>query len=246
MNILIQYILCSCIFATAVSEKQSYAEIYKRVGDYLKKYDGLHAETTIQRSGSSTLENANKIGLGYDPLRGSLVCYTGACQMDGFRQPLFKLNFIQASQGSCTTKLVPEHVALDCIASSETQASTEVIDTLDRLKETIAKGLDVGFGGKYQTASFSYKYSKETRYMIDNLVQGHSEILHTTLKLTYLKLSMFEPFMNMSDAFRYVIDQLPCCQLDDAGIAEKYIQDYILEYFGYSYVTTLMLGGIAL
>ena len=188
MNILIQYILLSCISATAVSEKERYAEIYKRVGDYLKKYDGLHAETTLQRSGLSTLENANKIGLGYDPLHGSPVCYTGACQMDGFRQPVFELNFIQAPQGSCTTKLIPEHVALDCITSSETQASTEVIDTLDRLKETIEKGVEAGFGGKYQKASFSYKYSKETRYMIDHLVQGHSQILHTSSKLTYLQV----------------------------------------------------------
>ena len=57
---------------------------------------------------------------------------------------------------------------------------------------------------------------------------------------------MFEPFINISDKFRYVIDQLPCCELDDAEIAEKYIHDYILEYFGYSYVSTLMLGGVAL
>jgi hypothetical protein len=220
-------------------------EIYERVGEYLKnQLQQGGGGVTQRRSESLTLENSNKIGLGYDPLHGNPVCYTGACQMSGFRQQIFKLNYLQTPQGSCTSKLIPEFVSIDCIASSEVQAGTEVIDTLNRLKETNTKGFDIGVGGKYLQLSGSYHYSEQTRYVIDSIVQEQSEVLYTTAKVSYVKLSMFEPFMNLSDMFRYVIENLPCCEYN--GIIEKYISDYIFSYFGYAYIDMLMLGGIAL
>ncbi len=61
---------------------------------------------------SNWLENSNKIGIGYNPMYGSPVCYSGNCQMKGFRRSIFKLNYIQTPTGSCTQKLIPENVEL--------------------------------------------------------------------------------------------------------------------------------------
>ncbi|CAF0840203.1 unnamed protein product, partial [Rotaria sordida] len=141
MRLIIQLTLVYCICAAAsATVHESYDEIYQRVGQYLKN------SQQAGRSNLLTLENSNTIGLGYDPLHGSPVCYTGACQMSGFRQPVFKLNYIQIPEGSCTSKLIPEHVSLHCITSTEIQAGTEVIDTLDRLMKTTTNGLEIGVG----------------------------------------------------------------------------------------------------
>ena len=55
---------------------------------------------------------------------------------------------------------------------------------------------------------------------------------------------MFEPQMELSDNFRYVIDHMFCCEEDDADI-EQYVTEFIFDYFGLAYVTTIFLGGVA-
>ncbi|CAF1174571.1 unnamed protein product [Didymodactylos carnosus] len=61
-----------------------------------------------------------------------------------------------------------------------------------------------------------------------------------------MKLSLFEPFMNLSNQFRYVIEQMPCCaDTYDQDELENYINDYVFNYFGFSYITTIILGGMA-
>ncbi|CAF1284546.1 unnamed protein product [Adineta ricciae] len=214
-----------------------YLEAYLRVGEYLKTHRPL-ASARME-----TLENSNNIGIGYDPLHGSPVCYTASCQVDGFRSPIFKLNYVQSPAGGCTSKLIPEGVTMQCLPGSERTTDTQVIDKLDRLKQVTENGFEISGGAKYQWYSASYKYSKETRFIVDQIYQENSEVLYTTLKISHAKLSMFEPRMNLSDDFRYVIENLPCCDYNE--IVEKYIYDYIFGYFGYSYVTTLVLGGIA-
>lgn len=54
---------------------------------------------------------------------------------------------------------------------------------------------------------------------------------------------MFEPQMELSDNFRYVIDHMFCCEEDDADI-EQYVTEFIFDYFGRAYVTTILLGGV--
>jgi hypothetical protein len=63
-------------------------------------------------------------------------------------------------------------------------------------------------------------------------------------QMSYAKLSMFEPKMELSDQFRYVIDNMFCCEEDDSD-TEEYIKDFIFDYFGITYVTSILLGGIA-
>jgi hypothetical protein len=50
--------------------------------------------------------------------------------------------------------------------------------------------------------------------------------------------------MQLADNFRYVIENMPCCEVDDVEI-EEYINDFIFDYFGFNYITSILLGGIA-
>lgn len=195
-------------------------------------------------SDEETLSNSNKIGQGYNLLTGNPVCYTGTCQMEGFARPIFELNYNKKAHGTCTKALIPEHVDLDCLPSVEVQAGTEVISTLEHLQKSMKSGIEVSAGAKYMTASFSYAHSTQTSYMIDQLIKSDTEVIYTTAKVSAIRLSMFEPLMNLSTQFRYVIDNLPCCNYSEEE-TQKYIFDFVFNYFGYAFVTDLMLGGIA-
>ncbi|CAF2098177.1 unnamed protein product [Rotaria magnacalcarata] len=221
------------------------ALINHRLLDRVNAYIDNHRLSPNARSSSEGiyLQNSNKIGLGYNPLYGSPVCYTGECQMQGFAQPIFQLNYHQIPKGSCTTRLIPEYTFLDCLPSTELQADTEIIDTVEQLKETTSKSIDVSAKGGFWKFSFSYKYSEQARYMLDHIIKRNLEVLYTSARISYVKLSMFEPFMNLTETFRYVIEQLPCCDYDET--VELYIQRFIFDYFGFTYVNSLLLGGIA-
>ncbi|CAF4551747.1 unnamed protein product [Rotaria socialis] len=91
------------------------------------------------------LPNSGKIGVGYDLVKGSPVCYTGQCQMEGFRQPVFKLDMTKRAEGSCTNKFIPKNVNLDCLPSTQITANTESITTLDQLMENTKRNIDFSF-----------------------------------------------------------------------------------------------------
>ncbi len=55
---------------------------------------------------------------------------------------------------------------------------------------------------------------------------------------------MFELKMELSDNFKYVIENMPCCEEDDLDI-EEYVKDFIFDYYGFTYVTSILLGGVA-
>ena len=80
--------------------------------------------------------------------------------------------------------------------------------------------------------------------MIDNMVKSNQEILYTTIRISTMKLTMFEPFMTLSNTFQYTIENLPCCDSNDRD-TERYIFDSIFKYYGFTYISDLMLGGIA-
>lgn len=48
--------------------------------------------------------------------------------------------------------------------------------------------------------------------------------------------------MELSDSFRYVIKRLPCCSYNDR--IQRHISEYIFNYFGYTYVKDILLGGV--
>ncbi|CAF1403367.1 unnamed protein product [Adineta ricciae] len=217
----------------AYAEETDETSIYmKRVASYFASLDPLN-----------WVPNSNKIGIGYNPLYGSPVCYTGSCQADGFKQPLFNLKYRQQAVGSCTSQLIPENVALDCLPSTTWDARTEIISELNELKESMTNKVDVSLSGQLPGIAFAYETSIETRYAIDNIVKKSRTLMQTTAQISYIKLSMFEPAMELTDQFKFVINNMPCCNY--TADTQKYIYTYIFDYFGYAYVSTVLLGGIA-
>ncbi|CAF1325661.1 unnamed protein product [Didymodactylos carnosus] len=79
--------------------------------------------------------------------------------------------------------------------------------------------------------------------MIDKMVQTNTTILHTNARISHVRLSMFELGLDLTDEFRFIIQHLPCCKCNET--VEEYIREYIFKYYGYTYVTDLLLGGIA-
>lgn len=152
-------------------------ETIERVRQYLEEMDTVSQSDTLSSARTNELENSNKIGLGYNLLAGSPVCYSGSCQMTEFMHPVFKLNYASVAPGSCTSKFVPDYVHLDCLPSTSISVRSETIATMEQLKESITNRIETSVGVSYSLFSFSYAFSKETRYMIDNIVQHDTTVV---------------------------------------------------------------------
>lgn len=220
---------------------EEYEVLSKRVREYLNKVE------LTPRQNVNWLQNSNKIGLGYDILEGSPVCYTGDCQMDGFRRSIFNLTYSSSSPGTCSSKLIPDNVEIDCQPSALTTANTEEFSKLKQLKESTSSGIDVSASfqgwGALSALSFGYGFSRQTTYMVDNIIQQGSTMFFTSSKVSHVKLSMFEPEMPLSNRFVYTIKNMPCCVFNSS--VQQYVKEFIFGYFGFAYITELMLGGVA-
>lgn len=189
------------------------------------------------------LPNSAKIGTGYDLTSGSPVCYTGECQMEGFRLPVFQLDMTKQAKGSCTSKYIPQNVNLDCLPSTQITANTESISTISELMESTKQGIQFSGSSSIYGVSFSYSRSQETRSMINTIYQSNSTVYFTRTKITLARLSAFTPMLELSNEFRYVINNMPCCNESDE--LYQYIKEFVIDYFGLAYVNDLLLGGIA-
>lgn len=187
--------------------------------------------------------NSGKIGAGFDTVVGSPICYTGECQMEGFRRSVFKLIMTQQAHGSCTDQLIPQNVELDCLPSMQMTASTESISTLHQLQQNTKKGLEISASVEAYGNALSYRYSNEIRSMIDTIVEKNSTVYFTRATVTWARLSAFVPALELSDAFKFAIENMPCC--NDSIELEQYIREFIIGYFGLTYIKDLLLGGIA-
>jgi hypothetical protein len=121
-------------------------------------------------------------------------------------------------------------------------AMTESISTLDQLKESIKKGIEFFVSASAFGNSFSYSHSTQTRSMIDKIIQMNSTVYFTQAIISQIRLSAFEPLLKLSDQFRDVIENMPCC--NESNQLNRYIQKFIIDYFGLVYVKDLVLGGI--
>ncbi|UJR19592.1 hypothetical protein I4U23_022726 [Adineta vaga] len=164
--------------------------------------------------------------------------------MTEFTRSIFKLNYTTPAFGSCTTNLVPNFVDVDCLPSTSLKVDSETMHTVEHVHSSISNKVKVSVGAKYKGVAFSYSFSTETRKMLDNIVRNHQTSIHTSAEISYIKLSMFEPLMKLSDNFRYVIENMPCCDENDSDTVE-YVKDFIFEYFGFAYIDNLLLGGVA-
>lgn len=224
---------------------QIYAQSSEQVNEAKRRVHAYLLRTGRQdvRDQTAWMQNSGKIGAGFDTVAGSPVCYTGFCQMEGFRRPIFKLNMTKHPEGTCTNKLIPHNVDLDCLPSMQMTASTESLSSLEQLRESTKRGIEVAAGIGVLGNSLSYLHSSETRSMVDTIIQTNSTVYFTQATISLARLSAFAPMLDLSDQFRYVIDNMPCCNESDEII--EYIQELVIDYFGLTYVKDLLLGGIA-
>jgi hypothetical protein len=153
---LLQYLQCLTVFllldcvqlATLHDERR---QIIEHVRNYLQKSDIALRQGLKTRS---QLENSNKIDFVYNLLTDSPVCYTDECQMAGFTRSIFQLNYTSPVPESCTDKLVPDNVDIDCLPLTLTVISNKV---------------EISIGTKYNGIGFSYRYSKDSQYMLDTI-----------------------------------------------------------------------------
>lgn len=212
--------------------------------DHVREY--LNRPETIDSRTLNTKEyfpNSNLIAHGYNPIQGTPICFSGSCDSVISKSPIFQLYYTQNPIGDCTSNTIPEHVDLFCVPSSNFESRTETISTLERVWESTSNGISFGPGIKYLPLTASYKYSKETRFMIDRTIKQDTTSMVTRGRVTYARLSMFEPFMTLSDKFNYVIKEMPCCEYNET--IQDYVEEFIIDYFGLTYINELTLGGLA-
>ncbi|CAF4113940.1 unnamed protein product [Adineta steineri] len=186
------------------------------------------------------LPNSNKLALGYNPSRGNPICYSGDCIMNGFGAPIFQLKYNKRPVGSCTTKLLPEHVEAICIPSSEVKAKTEKISTFYEYKESYQKSESSGLS----LGPISFGSSDETSWMLDNIYKYNYTMYYTYVRMSFVKLILFEPQLELTEEFRAAIAAMPCCHVG-CETTESYIRKWIFEQFGYTYLNEITLGGVA-
>jgi hypothetical protein len=167
LRIFVPFLLILCVNLSPLHDGRR--QIITRVKNYLQQYDA----TTRSGENPNWLENSNKIGFGYNILAASPICFTGPCQMNEFTRSIFKLNYSSSVPGSCTNKLVPNNVELDCLPSGTQSINSEIIETINHLHTSITNKVEFSVGAQLKAISFSYKYSKETQRMIDNIVKNN-------------------------------------------------------------------------
>ncbi|CAF0949535.1 unnamed protein product [Didymodactylos carnosus] len=236
-------------------EKQKQAtEAYNRVRDYLKieekKYNSS-SKLTRTSTNVGDIPNSNIIGSGYNPVKHSPLCFTRDCKMATFGLPIFSFNYVKPEPGTgCAKGLLKPHptVTFRCTPGAEKDSHVDIIDKLESLKKTTMIGLEINGGAKIpistvNSVAASYKSSIQTKFMVDNILQKHYEIISTTRKVTFADLRMFQEQMSLSDSFIYTIENLPCCEYTDT--VYRYIADHLFDQFGFTYVEHMILGGIA-
>ncbi|CAF2798165.1 unnamed protein product [Rotaria sp. Silwood2] len=128
------------------------------------------------------------------------------------------------------------------INSQNVNIETQIINTLHDLNEHILKTVDFTQNSKYVNVSFSYSYSKEIRSIIDMIMKDNTIILVTSFNKTSIRLSINESNFEISNESCFVIENMPCCDFNET--VEKYIHEFIIGYFGYTYIKEVQLGGI--
>ncbi|CAF1211354.1 unnamed protein product [Rotaria sp. Silwood1] len=125
--------------------------------DHVRQYLVQNADETKNRlQNTNCLQNSNTIGLGYNPLLGSPVCYSGHCQYDGFKRSIFNLTFAQPTSGSRIPKLISNNVELYCFSSSGLSTTTETINTLEQLSKSTSSSISFGADVQYKMFSAGY------------------------------------------------------------------------------------------
>ena len=129
---------------------------------------------------------------------------------------------------------------MTCVQSNDTTAKTERISTYDELNESYRKGSSSGIGLGSGPISFQYGESEQTTKMLTDIYIYNYTLFYTYVTMSYIKLSSTIPFLQLSDIFRATINDMPCC--DNQTLTEEYIEERILNQFGYAYMSEIQLG----
>jgi hypothetical protein len=160
--------------------------------------------------------------------------------------PIFKPKYSVPSEKTHINKSISKNAKIDCLLSQNSNIEVQIINTLHDLKENTKKFIDFPttstFNTKYVDASFSYAYSRGIHSAIDIIIKDNATILFTSINISSTHLSIVESTFELADDFRFVIENMPCCEFNET--VEKYINEFIIGYFGYTYITKLQLGGI--
>ncbi|CAF1031723.1 unnamed protein product [Adineta steineri] len=202
--------------------------------------DALPVNFSSDQLNIDWLINSNKIALGYNPSRGNPICYSGDCVMKGFGAPVFKLQYTKRPIGSCLEKLLPEHIEVTCIPASEVNAKTEKISTFYEYKESYSKSESSGVN----LGIVNFGSSDETSWMLDNIYKYNYTMYYTYVRMSFVKLMLFAPRLDLTEEFQAVIAAMPCCHIG-CETTESYIQKSIFDQFGYTYLNEILLGGVA-
>ena len=119
---------------------------------------------------------------------------------------------------------------IDCESSQNVTVETQVINTLRDLKEHLLKTVDFARNEKYVNVSFSYAYSREVHSTVDMIMKDNATILITSFNTTSIRLSIDERKVELSDNFRSVMENMPCCDWNET--VENYIRKFLIDYFG--------------
>ena len=145
-----------------------------------------------------------------------------------------------------TKKRPLKNATIDCSLSQSNNIEVQIINTLRDLKEITKKIFDFPttstFNTTYMDTSFAYAYSRGIGSAIDLIMKDNATILLTSVNISSTRLSIVESTFELADDFRLVIENMPCCAFNET--VEKYIREFIIGYFGYTYIRKLQLGGI--
>ena len=189
MQLIIQIVLVFLLFGSIQLTSETIEYVRNRL---LKSRAAQQMATRTTRSNEHV--NSNKIGIGFDPYKGSPSCYTGACQMKGFGLPVLQLTYNSPAIGSCSNKLIPDEVHLTCLPSVSTIIDSSSTDTIEQYRNSISKKVEFSSEIKIKGVEFSYKYSTETSRIIDTIVKNHESFL-VSCKFPLLFFFLIESFL---------------------------------------------------
>ncbi len=160
--------------------------------------------------------------------------------------PIFKPKYSVPSEKTSSNKSKSKNAKNDCLLSQKNNIEVQIIKTLRDLKENTKKFIDFPttstFNTKYVDASFSYAYSRGIHSAIDMIMKDNATILFTSVNISSTHHSIVESTFELADDFRFLIENMPCCEFNET--VEKYIQEFIIGYFGYTYISKVQFGGI--
>ena len=124
--------------------------------------------------------------------------------------------------------------------SNDIRAKTERISTYDELNESYRKSSSSSGGIGLGPISFQYGESEQTTKMLTDIYIYNYTLFYTYVTTSYIKLTSTLPFLELSDIFRATIVNMPCCS--NENITNKYIEEMILNKFGYAVMSEIHLG----